>query len=242
MARPGQEPRVLPAISLGTSPFIGAGQFGERASQYYRQFYLQPENMSRLMVKAAEMGVNSVQLLATERIIQAFRRAQEMLSQGLCCHVVIGLNDWQRELREVIELQPRMAFIHASISDSQDLSLLATVCQEIGRYGLPVGCATHLPERTIPFLDQQDLGIEAYLVPVNPLGLFMGPDPSRVIQRIGETKKVVIAKKVLAAGRVSAEEGISYVAKIKKIKGIVVGITSEREAEETFSLAKRYYC
>jgi hypothetical protein len=41
----------------------------------------------------------------------------------------------------------------------------------------------------------------------------------------------------LAAGRLSAEEGLSYLS--HKVDGVAVGITSKKEAEETFGIARR---
>jgi hypothetical protein len=235
------EKAFLPAISLGTSPFLGAGQFGSRAKDYYRRFYLQPINMTNLIIKAVELGIEAVQIVAYERIVQAFRKAQEMISRSLYSTVVIGLEDWRRELKEVVPLNPAVVFIHARLSDSGNFSLVREICQEIRGAGLIPGCATHIPERTIPSLDKEGLDIKAYLVPINSLGLFMGPTPRKVLEVIEETDKVIMAKKVLAAGNLKPEEGLAYLSGIDCIKGLAIGIASEREAEETFNLALKYY-
>lgn len=126
------EKTFLPAVSLGTSPFLGAGQFGRRGQDYYRNFYLQPENM-----------ISSI--------------------------------------------------------------------------------------------------IKAYLAPINSLGLFMGPTPRKAIEMMEQTDKVIIAKKVLAAGKLPPEEGIVYVSRIRHIRGLSLGIASEREAEETLNIALKHY-
>jgi len=36
---------VFPQLLFGTSPFFGAGQFKERSIRYYREFYLNPQNI-----------------------------------------------------------------------------------------------------------------------------------------------------------------------------------------------------
>ena len=42
----------IPRILLGTSPFIGAGQFGIRAQFYYEHFYQNPGNIVKIVIKA----------------------------------------------------------------------------------------------------------------------------------------------------------------------------------------------
>lgn len=39
----------LPHLMLGTSPFIGAGQFGSRSSEYRKRFFDNPDNMTELL-------------------------------------------------------------------------------------------------------------------------------------------------------------------------------------------------
>ena len=235
------EKTFLPAISLGTSPFLGAGQFGRRAQDYYRHFYLQPENMISLIIKAVELGVEAVQIVACERTVDAFRKAQERVSKNLHSTAVIGLEDWQSELAGVTHLKPAIIFIHARLSDSLNLSLIRKICEEIREKGLVPGCATHIPERTIPALDKEGLDIKAYLAPINSLGLFMGPNPCKALEVIEQTNKVIIAKKVLAAGNLHPEEGIAYVSRISNIKGLALGIASEKEAEETLNIGLKHY-
>ncbi len=47
----------IPRILLGTSPFIGSGQFGSKASLYYTHFYENPQNIVKVMCKAVDLGV-----------------------------------------------------------------------------------------------------------------------------------------------------------------------------------------
>lgn len=41
--------RKIPRLLLGTSPFIGAGQFGAKASYYYSTLYKKPHNMYKII-------------------------------------------------------------------------------------------------------------------------------------------------------------------------------------------------
>ncbi|MFQ6074099.1 MAG: hypothetical protein ACE5KC_02655, partial [Candidatus Bathyarchaeia archaeon] len=50
----------IPRILLGTSPFIGSGQFGSRAASYYEHFYGHPENIAKIILAAVDLGVTGV--------------------------------------------------------------------------------------------------------------------------------------------------------------------------------------
>jgi len=51
----------IPQILLGSSPFIGAGQFGSRASFYYYHFYRNPKNIMEIILKAVDLGITGFQ-------------------------------------------------------------------------------------------------------------------------------------------------------------------------------------
>lgn len=69
----------------------------------------------------------------------------------------------------------------------------------------------------------------------------MGPNPRKALDMIEQTNKVIIAKKVLAAGNLEPEEGIAYISRIKNIQGLALGIASAKEAEETLNIALKHY-
>ena len=66
---------------LGTSPFVGAGQFGTRAWMYYRIFRGHPERIAEIIVEAyrflSQLGcVDSVAVgsASVERLGRLFQR------------------------------------------------------------------------------------------------------------------------------------------------------------------------
>jgi hypothetical protein len=69
----------------------------------------------------------------------------------------------------------------------------------------------------------------------------MGSEPAKVLELYEKVKKPIIGKKVLAAGDIKPEEAFPFVSKIKIVKGITVGITSIREAGETFEQARKFW-
>jgi hypothetical protein len=233
--------REIPAVSLGTSPFIGAGQFGYKATDYYKKFYLNPQNMEEIIVKSFELGIPAIQAIAYDRIIQAIKNVRDKLQVNLFSSITIGFHDWRKELEESKIIDPQIAFIFPSITDLRDKAKLKEVIDGIKEAGVIPGCATHTPGKTLPFLEDSGLDIKVYLAPVNPAGKFMGPEPAKLVELYEKAKKPVIGKKVLAAGDIEPGEAFPFVSKIKSVKGITVGITSIQEAEETFEQARKFW-
>ncbi|MDY6844075.1 MAG: hypothetical protein SVW57_08305, partial [Thermodesulfobacteriota bacterium] len=66
----------IPRILLGTSPFIGAAQFGEKAREYRKNLYENPEHMATIIVESAHQGINAIQALAYPPIMEAIKMAQ----------------------------------------------------------------------------------------------------------------------------------------------------------------------
>jgi hypothetical protein len=50
----------IPKLMLGTSPFIGAAQFGRKAYDYRRLFFYNESNMKRLFIQSATLDVKAV--------------------------------------------------------------------------------------------------------------------------------------------------------------------------------------
>jgi hypothetical protein len=235
------ENRAFPEICLGTSPFLGAGQFNDRAMMYYSRLYKKPENMVKIIVRSIELGINGIQAIAYGEIIKAITKSVEITGEHLYSSLVIGLNSWREELNYAETIGSDIIYIHAQISDSQNLPLIGEVVDTIRQRGLVPGCATHQPARTIPFLDNSNLPIASYLAPINKTGRFMGNNPERTREIISHTPKVIVAKKTLAAGRLKPREALEYFRDLKWVAGIAIGIASVQEADETFPIAREIF-
>lgn len=233
--------RKVPAVSLGTSPFIGAGQFGSRAFGYRRLFYENPANMVNLMAYAAELGVPCVQLLAVDRILDAFRDAKAQSGVDIACTLTIGFGDKDWELKQAADLNPQAVFLHAMVTDRLDLKGIETWLKDIGNLGLVPGCVTHTPARVLPVLIQSGLDIGAYMVPFNRKGIFMDCKPDALVEILDSIEQPVIAKKTLAAGALSPEDGLPFVAQYGQIDGLALGLASREEMEESFSIAVSHW-
>jgi hypothetical protein len=219
-------------LMLGTSPFIGAGQFGSKSLDYRRRFFDNPDNMTRLFVNSASLGVRAVQLIGYQPLVTALMKAEEITGDFFVA-VVIPRGDFASNLDLISPLEPEFVSVHAQFCDENDGRLDEWI-DMIRDTGARPAASTHSPGTTIPQLN--DMGFEAYLAPVNTVGYGMLPDVESTLNALEQTKKAVIAIKPLAAGKLSPEKGVfEYI--YRYADSIAVGITSEEEMEETYSVA-----
>ena len=88
---------------LGTSPFIGAAQFGRKSHEYRMKFFYNEENMKELFIKSAELGVKAVQLIAYEPLVRAFKKAEEETGEDFFIAATIPLKfEWCLSMLEDI--------------------------------------------------------------------------------------------------------------------------------------------
>jgi hypothetical protein len=227
----------VPAVMLGTSPFIGAGQFGKKAELYYNQFFLQPENIIGIVVRAVELGVNAVQVIAYHQVLEAVQEAAKRTRTDLFLMGTVGLGSIEREIEMVLDVGAQGMIVHGSLAD-RDMPFARQHLANLREQGLVTGIATHRPGMTIPRVEEME-EVALILSPFNKLGKFMDPSVDSALQALESTSKAIMAMKPLAAGRLRPQEGLSYLS--GKVSGVAVGIASVEEAEETFAVAKTYF-
>lgn len=127
--------------------------------------------------------------------------------------------------------------MHAVLCDRLD-AMLGEWIDMIREIGAKPAASTHSPGTTIPLLDC--MGFEAYLAPLNPTGYGMEPDFESTLRAVENTRKLVIAIKPLAAGKLSPERSV-FEFIFKHADSIAVGVTSENEMAETYSAAEGLY-
>lgn len=228
--------RWLPPILLGCSPFIGAGQFGMKAFMYYQRFSLRPENMVKLFVRSFELGVKAIQLLG-EKPVDALIEASGRT--GVKPFVIFSTDASGRRLKQMLEklkpLGPEVVAVHAEVADHQDVCRIEERLETIWGYGALGAVATHQPGLTIPWIEKENLPIEAILAPINKLGYAMDPDFSTSIQAIKDCTRRIVAIKPLAAGRLPPDEAFRFV--YRYAESAAVGVTSEEEMKQTYEVA-----
>ena len=227
----------IPRILLGTSPFIGAGQFGRRAASYYAKFFLNPGNILALLRRAHGMGIEGIQLLPYGPVVEAVERA---MGEGMDFKIVgsVRPGDVEGDIRLLDRLGAIAMIAHAGIADRRDPRALGRVLGAIRGAGRPAGFASHEPFKTLSWAEGAGLEYEIVMIPMNAAGAFMDCGPEELAGLLRRLGKFAIAKKVLAAGSLPPARAIAYVAGLDCIQSVALGVASEREVEETMALAK----
>jgi len=129
----------------------------------------------------------------------------EEISGDFFVAVTIPRGDFASNLDLVSPLEPEFVSVHAQFCDENDARLNEWI-DMIRDAGAKPAASTHSPGSTIPLLD--DMGFEAYLAPVNPIGYGMEPDVKSTLKALEQSSKAVIAIKPLAAGKISPEKSV----------------------------------
>lgn len=231
----------LPRTLLGTSPFVGASQFGHRARLYILDLYRKPEAMARIMIKSYQLGVRGIQLLPYPPVVEALKMASD---EGCPLDIVgtVRLQEANDDLKLFSNLGAKAIMLHADITDRENWDYIGKKLDEINDTGAISGLVTHMPFKTTQKIIESPIrnDFQLYMVPVNRLGYLMdcdthGPDEREHFREmIHELGKTVIAKKVLAAGIMTPDDAFDYLKKLDYVDMVALGIASEDEAEETF--------
>jgi hypothetical protein len=233
----------IPRALLGTSPFIGAAQFGHRARLYQLDLYNQPENITKIIKKSYELGITGIQLVPYEPVVQALEWA---IRDGCELNIVGTVRpECENEDIELLnDLEASSMLIHGAVTDHLNYDFLARKLEDISQTGAIAGLVTHKPFNTTKNLLKShilDL-FDIYMVPVNKTGylmdtdVFMDKERAELRDLIKKIDKTIIAKKTMAAGILTPNDAFDYLKTLDYVDLMTVGIASEAEAEETFNL------
>lgn len=232
----------FPRVLLGSSPFIGAGQFGDRAYRYYEEFYEKPENITQIVIECIMYGCNAVHVIAYPRVIKAIGKAMEEV--GVECFVfgTVGIKDVRSEVEGLLEIGAKCIVIHASMTDwnlaraSRVLDIVLSMDSS-----LITGVATHHPLAISRSVLEYD-NIRVVMLPLNKSGELMDAHVESVLEGVKALRRNnvrVIAMKPLAAGLLSPFEAFKFLC--RHVDGVAVGMTNSREINETLLAAKRFF-
>jgi len=227
----------IPRILLGTSPFIGAGQFGSRAEFYYRHFYEHPENIVKIILKAVDLGVTGIQALPYPRIFSALRAAEREMGEELTIVGTIGPEAPHDDIKNLRRFKTVAMLLHGQVTDARNIREISQLLNDVHAANCLAGLVTHKPFSTLKWLEETELDIDLLMLSFNKLGMFMDTNPTKVAEAIRKLHKPVIGKKVLAAGYLPPQDALTYITKIGCIDIVAVGVASEKEAEETLTAA-----
>jgi len=227
----------IPMVLLGTSPFIGAAQFGSRAYTYYARFYEKPRNIAKIMLKAVDLGVTGVQVLPYRPVFEALKIAERELKTELTVVGTIGPSDPLGDLKRFEEFNTVAMLLHGALTDQRKTRQISGLLNKIYAVNRLAGLVTHKPFSTLKWLLAVKLDFDIVMLPFNKIGRFMDAEPRKVAELAKKLGKLIIGKKVLAAGQIDPKEALKFVVGMSCLDAVALGVASETEAEETFRAA-----
>lgn len=99
----------------------------------------------------------------------------------------------------------------------------------------------HHAGSTIPILDRSGVRFDAYIAPINKLGIMMLPTEDTAVKSIKHAAKPVIAIKPLAGGRIPPNEAFEYIYSNTNVASCLIGVASEDEMDEDVKTASIYW-
>lgn len=107
--------------------------------------------------------------------------------------------------------------------------------------GCPAIVGIHHAGTTIPILEEQQIGIEGYLTPVNRLGALMLPSMNQALKSVTSTKRPVIAIKTMAGGRIAPAKAFHFVLEKAHVAALSIGVADERELDVDVDEARKVF-
>lgn len=241
------EDRSFSRLLLGHNPFLGYSYISRARAQEYEERFRTFEPIRDILVAAVGAGVRSMMLSTgharCDLIAQAIESAQEQTGVGMSNLVIVN-PDFRDHLDFLRRVDCQVCLVHGQNTDSffwrsertfrpEFAELVAAIRDE----GFVPGMSTHNGGETVPVAEEFDVSV--INTPVNKIAWRMCPCVEQVLGAVRQSSKKIIAMKPLAMGRIAPEEGMQYIATVPGVDGVVVGIGTPAEAEETFGLAAR---
>jgi len=224
----------IPLVSTGTSPFIGAGQFGYRGRKWRERFLNNPEEMLKILNASYEAGARGIEAVPVGKIMDAAKIMLETHSDYvLTASTAPGRH--RNSITELVDCGAKLIFLHGMISDNKT-NRMEKLLELISSRGVIPGIATHEPIPTINFCIEKSLNVKAFLIPFNAKGRFMG-NQKELENLVDSTKEYnFIGMKTLAAGSLKPEIAYSYIGK-HNICSVTIGMVEKNEAEVSTKIA-----
>ncbi len=216
----------------GTSPFLGAAQFGKNARIYRKKFMNDTNALLEIMEACYEAGGRGIQMIPMGKIGEAARIMKETHDD----YVITGSTAPGPEplINDLIESEAKIIFAHGMVSDKKDKNLIKMI-DDISSRGIIPGIAAHNPISTLKFAFE-NTSVKAFLIPFNEKGLFMGN--KQQLENIVNTNEecYFVGMKTLAAGNLDVNIAYNYIAK-HNICSVAIGMVTTEEARNSTKIA-----
>ena len=220
-------------VTTGTSPFIGAGQFGFKGAAWRSKFLEDPNAMVEILEAAYQAGARGIEAIPIGKIMEATK----IMTEAHDDFVVTGSTYPGRDpgIDALMEVGARLIFVHGMISDMKGRKLLKLL-EEVESRGAIPGIATHDPIPTIKHVVENSLNVKAFLIPFNAVGEFMGNKQELETLVDNTANYSFVGMKTLAAGTLEPKKAFNYISK-HNICAVTIGLVNEREAKESVKIA-----
>jgi hypothetical protein len=226
----------IPLVTTGTSPFIGAGQFGFRGLSWREKFLYNPQAMVEILEASYQAGAKGIEAVPLGKIIEAARIMMETHDD----YVITGSTYPGKDpgIEALISMGAKLIFVHGMISDKKGKKLLKLL-DDIHSRGVIPGIATHDPIPTIKYTITERLNVKAFLIPFNATGEFMA-DVEYLEKIVDNTSNYFfIGMKTLAAGTIDPKIAFEYISK-HNIHGVTIGMVNIQEAQTSTKIAVEF--
>lgn len=217
----------------GTSPFIGAGQFGMKAYDYRRRFLFNAHAMVEILEASYKVGCRGIEVIPAGKISEAVKIMKDTHND----YIVTGSTFPGPDplIEELIKIDARIIFVHGIVSDNLNKNLLKLI-DEITSRGVIPGIAVHNPIRTLEFCFENLKEIRTFLIPFNAKGFIMGSQ--KKLESMIDNKKdyYFIGMKTLAAGQIDPKDAYDYISR-HNICSVTIGMTTPQEAMNSTRIA-----
>ncbi|MFX1417929.1 MAG: hypothetical protein ACFE9N_03295 [Promethearchaeota archaeon] len=223
----------IPLVSVGTSPFIGADQFGFKAFEWRRKFFKHPKAMLEILEASYMRGARGIEVIPSGKILEA----AQIMSETYKDYVITGSTypGEDPKIDLLIEKGAKLIFVHGVVSDNKGRDLMKLL-DDISSYGTIPGIATHEPIPTIRYCIENSLNVRVFLIPFNVDGFLMG-NKEELEELVDNTHNFYfIGMKTLAAGIIKPKMAFQYIAD-HNICAVTIGLVSKQQAEESTKIA-----
>lgn len=217
----------------GTSPFIGAGQFGTNARIWRRKFLNHIDAMLEILEACYKAGGRGIEAIPAGKICEAAKIMKETHND----YVITGSTFPGPDplIEDLIDVGVKLIFVHGMVADNKNIELI-NLLDEISSRGVIPGIASHNPISTLTYAFENSLNVKAFLIPFNTNGIFMN-DQKKLEALINQNKNYsFLGMKTLAAGKIEPQKAFEYISK-HNICSVAIGMVSVEQAEISTKIA-----
>ncbi len=156
----------IPKVMVGTSPWIGAGQFGIKVNEYRHKFLHNTQAMIKILEASYGTGERGIEVIPSGKILEAAKVMKDTRADFIITGSTYPGPDPMIE--ELIKAEADIIFVHGIVSDKKRLKLSKLV-EEVSSRGVIPGVAVHSPISTLEFVFSNLPEVKVFLIPFNEI-------------------------------------------------------------------------